>query len=68
MRLIGILEPGRADDPDIQARSTAFLQALQQLGWTDGSNVRIDTRWPPANADNIRKQWRNLWRSNRTLS
>ena len=55
MRRIGVLEPGRADDPDIQARSTAFLQALQQLGWTDGSNVRIDTRWPTANADNIRK-------------
>jgi putative ABC transport system substrate-binding protein len=55
MRLIGVLEPGRADDPDIQARSTAFLQALQQLGWTDGSNVRIDTRRPTANADNIRK-------------
>ena len=54
MRLIGVLEPGRADDPDIQARSTAFLQALQQLGWTDGSNVRIDTR-RPTDADNIRK-------------
>ena len=34
---------------------TAFLQALQQLGWTDGRNVRIDTRWSTSNADNIRK-------------
>ena len=38
-----------------QARSTAFLQALQQLGWTDGRNVRIDTRRATADADDIRK-------------
>jgi hypothetical protein len=33
-----------ADDPEGQARNTAFVQALQQLGWTDGRNARIDTR------------------------
>ena len=36
---------GTADDPDAQGYIGAFLQGLQQLGWTDGRNVRIDTRW-----------------------
>jgi hypothetical protein len=34
-----------ADDPEGQARNTAFVQALQQLGWTSGRNAHIDTRW-----------------------
>jgi len=56
MRRIGVLTGGGgADDPDMQVRVAAFLQGLAQLGWTDGRNVRIDTRWPAANADNIRK-------------
>ncbi len=55
MRRIGVLTAGAADDPDVQARIAAFLQALQQLGWTDGRNVRIDYRWGAGNADNIRK-------------
>ena len=45
VRRIGVLMPVAADDPDTQARFAAFLQALQQLGWTDGRNVRIDYRW-----------------------
>ena len=40
-----------ADDLEGQARFTAFLRELQQLGWTDGRNVRIDTRWGANNAD-----------------
>ena len=42
-------------DPDVQARLAAFLQVLQQLGWTEGRNVRIESRWGAGNADNIRK-------------
>ena len=34
-----------ADDPEGQARNAAFLEGLQQLGWTVGRNVRIDYRW-----------------------
>jgi len=45
MRRIGVLMNRAANDPDGQARLTAFKQNLQQLGWTDGGNVRIDTRW-----------------------
>jgi putative ABC transport system substrate-binding protein len=47
---------GTADDPEYQARTGAFLQALQQLGWADGRNVRIDIRWVTTNAEALRKQ------------
>ena len=54
MRRIGVLTGG-ADDPDMQANIAAFLQVLQQFGWSDGHNVRIEYRWGAGNADNIRK-------------
>ena len=44
-----------ADDPELQARIAAFLQALQQLGWTDGRNVRIDYSLGRGDADRIRR-------------
>ena len=44
-----------ADDPEGQARNAAFLQGLQQLGWTDGRNLRIEYRWAAGNADDTRK-------------
>ncbi len=55
MRRIGVLLAAAADDPEYQARAGAFLQGLQQLGWTIGRNVRVDTRWAAGNADNIHK-------------
>jgi putative ABC transport system substrate-binding protein len=55
MRRIGVLMPNAADDPEYQARMTAFLQELAQLGWIDGRNARIETRWGVADADRIRK-------------
>ena len=55
VRRIGVLLPSVADDPEFQARIAAFLQGLGQLGWTDGRNVRIDTRWATTNADDIRR-------------
>jgi putative ABC transport system substrate-binding protein len=55
MRRIGWLTAIAADDPEGQARLTAFVQGLQQLGWTVGQNVRIDYRWGGSNADDIRK-------------
>ena len=45
VRCIGVLMNTAADDPEGQARKTAFVQALQQFGWTDGRNGRIETRW-----------------------
>src|SRR3954471_12492672 len=55
MRRIGVLLPAAADDPEFQARVGAFLQGLQQAGWTIGRNVRIDTRWGTNNAAEIRR-------------
>ena len=45
VRRIGVLMNTAADDTEGQARKTAFVQALQQFGWTDGRNGRIETRW-----------------------
>jgi putative ABC transport system substrate-binding protein len=55
MRRIGVLTGGAANDPVAQAFIAAFLQALQQLGWTDGRNVQIDTRWAAGNVVDMRK-------------
>jgi ABC transporter substrate binding protein len=54
VRRIGALVNWAADDAEGQARLAAFEQGLQQLGWTVGSNVRIDYRWAAANADRFR--------------
>jgi putative ABC transport system substrate-binding protein len=51
MRRIGVLMATAADEPESQARLAAFLQALQQLGWTDGRNLRIEYRWSAGDAD-----------------
>jgi len=54
MRRIGVLMNRAADDPQGQARLSAFQQALQQLGWIDGRNARIDIRWHENDADRVR--------------
>jgi putative ABC transport system substrate-binding protein len=53
VRRIGVLMASTADDQEFQARLAAFTQALTQLGWSDGQNLRIDIRW--ATADDIRR-------------
>ena len=55
VRRIGVLMGFAADDLEGRTRLTAFMQALQQIGWTDGRNARIDTRWGGLNAGDIRK-------------
>jgi putative ABC transport system substrate-binding protein len=55
MRRIGVLVPFAEDHPVGQGRVAAFLQGLQQLGWTDGRNVRIDYRWSAGEVDRTRK-------------
>ena len=64
MRRIGVLMNTTADDPRGQAAVAAFQQVLQQLGWSDGRNVRIDTRWGANDVD--RDTRRNWSRSRRT--
>jgi putative ABC transport system substrate-binding protein len=55
MRRVGVLDSRAADDPEGQARRAVFLEGLQELGWTDGRNVRIDYRWAAADVDRNRK-------------
>ena len=50
VRRIGIFSPVAADSPEGRGRLTAFLQGLQELGWTDGRNVRIDYRLAESDA------------------
>jgi len=45
MRRIGVLMPLTADDPLGQTRIAAFREELGKLGWIEGRNIRIDTRW-----------------------
>jgi len=57
LRRIGVLVAGAGvDNPDQQARIAAFQQGLQQSGWVDGRNVRLDIRWGEGDADKFRKQ------------
>jgi putative ABC transport system substrate-binding protein len=53
VRRIGVLMYLAADDAVGQGRLAAFAQALKQLGWSEGRNLQIDTRW--ATADDIRR-------------
>src|SRR5262245_63786797 len=55
IRRVGVLMNLAADDPEAQRRMNAFVQGLQQLGWTDGLNVRIDARWSVGESEQMRK-------------
>jgi putative ABC transport system substrate-binding protein len=55
MRRIGVLMNLASDDPESQARIAAFQQALQELGWTDGRNVRLDYRWATGDAGHFHR-------------
>jgi hypothetical protein len=54
LRRIGVLMNVATDDLESQTRIAAFLQGLQQLGWTDGGNVRIEIRWGAGDVERIR--------------
>jgi putative ABC transport system substrate-binding protein len=60
VRRIGVLMPGNENDPVWKPRLSAFTQALADLGWTDGRNVRIDLRWHGADIKGIRALAREL--------
>jgi len=56
MRRVGVLVSLlAADDPEWQARHNAFVQGLQERGWSDGRNVRLEYRWGLGDPDRLRK-------------
>jgi putative tryptophan/tyrosine transport system substrate-binding protein len=55
MRRIGVLSGLTADDQVDNVRLAAFQKQLQQLGWTDGHNVRIDYRFAAGDPEDYRK-------------
>ena len=55
VRRIGLLMSLAEDDPESTARLAAFTQGLQELGWTIGRNVRLDTYWSAGDVDSYRK-------------
>jgi putative tryptophan/tyrosine transport system substrate-binding protein len=55
MRRVGVLMSQAADDPEGQARLVAFVQGLQESGWTVGRNVRLDIRWAAGQPELFRR-------------
>ena len=60
VRRIGVLVRTAADDPEGQTSIAAFKQALQQLSWTEGRNLRIDYRWAAGNAEQMQASAKEL--------
>src|SRR4029453_19679449 len=60
MRRIGVLFNVNADDLGQQNNLVEFVQVLQRLGWIDGRNLRIDTRWAGGDASAIRRHAEDL--------
>jgi putative ABC transport system substrate-binding protein len=54
MRRIGILMGGAKGDSQNEVGLTAFTKALQELGWTEGNNIRIDIRWAAGNVERMK--------------
>ena len=55
IRRIGMIMPAASNDPEYPVRIGAFLQEMQQLGWTVGRNIRIDIAGVAGNADDVHK-------------
>src|SRR5262249_41028741 len=60
MRLIGVLMAYAESDPEGQAWVAAFREALQKLGWAEGRNIRIDTRWATPDVEAMQRLAKEL--------
>jgi hypothetical protein len=63
-RRIGVLIPATASSALGLRRAKIFTQALQDLGWTDGQNTRIDYRWPGGDIEQIHSEQQSIERKN----
>ena len=64
MRRIAIVMPFAKGDSEGEARIQAFKQELAKLGWTAGSNIQFDERWPSDNMDLVRSHAASVVTSN----
>src|ERR1044072_9112165 len=55
MRRVAVVMGTVRDDPQTKPRIAAFVQRLQELGWTEGRNVQIDYRWGAGSSDDMHK-------------
>jgi putative ABC transport system substrate-binding protein len=55
MRRIGMLMGYAENDSEAQAWIAAYREGLQKLGWTEGRNIRVDTRWASADAEAMQR-------------
>src|SRR5262245_15479935 len=60
IRRIGVLIPPAEKDPEAQAWVAAFREGLEKAGWTDGHNIRIETRWGVADANSMQRATKEL--------
>jgi ABC-type uncharacterized transport system substrate-binding protein len=60
MRRVGMLMNAAADDPDSLIRNAAFRQRLNELGWSEGRNLRLDIRWGAGDGERFRRFAREL--------
>jgi putative ABC transport system substrate-binding protein len=60
MRRIGVLMAFADGDPAGQARVAAFREGLLKLGWAEGRNIRIETRWATADVASIQRSAKEL--------
>jgi putative ABC transport system substrate-binding protein len=60
MRRVGVMHPGMGDDTESRARQAAFLKALQQLGWTEGRNLKIELRFGGGDVARVRQHAEEL--------
>ena len=57
VRRVGVLAgSGTPDDPDVKERYAALVQRLQQMGWSEGRNLRIEAHWTASEPDDLRKR------------
>jgi hypothetical protein len=68
VRLIGVLLQATKNDLESEARVKAFLHGLEQLGWTEGRNLKLVYRWAGGNSDDIRKHAAELVAPSRRIS
>jgi len=59
-RRVGVLMSWDESDPAAQARFKAFVSSLQELGWTEGGNLRMDVRWAAADAERMQRSAKEL--------